>query len=70
MHALANWIARLNCSDPLQQTVKWTFLYILVDVLVDLSLSGGPGGGGGGVLQNPEEPHLPPPPLAALMNVG
>ena len=33
-----------------------TFLYILVDLLVDLSLSGG-----GGVLQNPE-PTPPPPP--------
>ena len=70
MHALTDWIDQVLCyikiiicsiidqadcnSGPFR-AFQWTFLYILVDLLVDLSLSGG-GGGGGGVLQNPENP--------------
>ena len=56
MHVLANWIAKLvqflycsiiyhaDCNSGPFCTFKWTFLYILVDRLVDLSLTGGGGG--------------------------
>ena len=67
MHVLANWVSEpvqflycsiiyhADCNSGPFCTFKWTFLYILVDLLVDLSLTEG-------VLQCPENPPPPPPP--------